>query len=254
MCGKTPAVPNARSGRERAVEHCTGVPPIPRQTVLRVFPQPDLPLLPVFYFRPEKQPGHFLDTQVNAGGEEALVLFPVLTLRGGVSLRPGPGYHVEGLPEHIAGLRPDRLGEVEDHHGGPAAASERIQGSDCFSFSAEGEKALSSPTVSLEPWGALLRAPVSELPPKETLSWQCPRPSEGKDDGSPLLLLGVMTDVSPCFSLCLLQHGIPRMHERDPLHSLGLSSSPALLIASSLKPWPLPATLQWVSLAGQGPG
>ena len=35
--------------------------------------------------RPEKQPGCFLDTSVNAGGEEALVLFPVLTLGGEVS-------------------------------------------------------------------------------------------------------------------------------------------------------------------------
>ena len=36
------------------------------------------------------------------------------------------------------------------------------------------------PLCPLHLGGLFLRAPASELPPKETLSWQCPRPSAGE--------------------------------------------------------------------------
>lgn len=77
--------------------------------------------------------------------------------------------------------------------------------------------------------GLSLRAPVSEVPPKETLSWQCPRLRhlERGKDGRVTLLLPVFAPAQ----------GTPHvMHERDPLHSPGLSSGPALPTAFSPKP------------------
>lgn len=70
---------------------------------------------------------------------------------------------------------------------------------------------------------------MSEVPPKETLSWQCPRLRhlERGKDGRVTLLLPVFAPAQ----------GTPHvMHERDPLHSPGLSSGPALPTAFSPKP------------------
>lgn len=140
---------------------------------------------------------------------------------------------MEGLLEHVAGLRPDRLGEAADR-------SRRL--CSCPQRGSEGQAASPSswqrerkrpplPLCPLHLGGLSLRAPASEVPPKETLSWQCPRLVRGKGVRVTLLL--------PVFAPARCAPHV--MHERDPLHSPGLSSSPALHTASSPKPLDAPS-------------
>ena len=107
--------------------------------------------------------------------------------------------------------------------------SERIRGQAASPSSRQGERKLFPLSVCpLHLGGLSLRAPASEVPPKEALSWQCPRLRHlvwGKDGRVTLLL--------PVFAPA---QGTPHvMHERDPLHSPGLSSGPALPTATSPK-------------------
>ena len=108
--------------------------------------------------------------------------------------------------------------------------SERIRGQAASPSSRQGERKLSPLSLCpLHLGGLSRRAPASEVPPKEALSWQCPRLRHlvrGKD-GQVTLLLPVFAPAQ----------GTPHvMHERDPLHSPGLSGGPALPTATSPKP------------------